>query len=57
MAANVSKDTTKNEVIEIGNLPKELFKLQNINLMFGSVNNIEYCCEMFNFPQLEELLA
>lgn len=50
MAANVSKDTTSRQVLEIMGIEKEEFKLQNINLMFGKVNAIEYCTTMFNFP-------
>jgi len=54
-AANVSKDTTESELLSVGNVPLDTFKAQNINLMFGVVNNIEYCQEMFNFPDLYTL--
>jgi hypothetical protein len=54
-AANVSKETTVREVIDIKGIDKDDFKLQNINLMFGKVNSIDYCTSMFNFPTLEEL--
>ena len=54
-AGNVSKDTTVREIIDIKGIEKEDFKLQNINLMFGIVNNVEYCSTMFNFPTLVEL--
>ena len=56
VAANVSRETTRREVISIGNIPKQEFKLQNINLFFGDVNNIQYCCEMYNFPDMFELV-
>jgi len=55
MAANVSKDTTVREIIDIKGIEKEEYKLQNINLMFGKVNHVEYCETMFNFPSLLEL--
>lgn len=51
MAANVSKDTTKRQIMDIAGIDKEVFKLQNINLMFGKVNSLEYCTTMFNFPK------
>jgi hypothetical protein len=54
-AANVSSATTLREIIDIEGIDKEEFKLQNINLMFGSVNALEYCRIMMNFPSLEEL--
>ena len=47
----MSKDTTSKQVLEIEGIEKDVFKLQNINLMFGKVNAIEYCTTMFNFPQ------
>lgn len=53
--ANVSKDTTRKEIIDIEGIDKDIFKRQNINLFFGKVNSIEYCCEMFKFPTLREL--
>ena len=56
MASNVSKDTTSKQVLEIEGVDKDLFKLQNINLMFGKVNSIEYCNTMFNFPKPMEML-
>ena len=56
MSSNVSKDTTSKQVLEIEGIDKDVFKLQNINLMFGKVNSIEYCTEMFNFPKPMEML-
>ena len=54
-AANVSLDTTTKEVLEVIGIEKEEAKLQNIDIMFGSVNAIEYCTTMMKFPTLEEL--
>jgi len=55
LAINVSKDTTHKEVRSIGNIPKELFKMQNINFLLGKVNALEYATEMFKFPTMFEL--
>ena len=55
LAANVSKDTTKKEIINIEGIQKDVFKLQNINLMFGPVNSIEYCTTMLNFPTIDQI--
>lgn len=53
---NVSKATTKNEIITIEGIPETLFRRQNMNLLSGSTNAIEYCTEMFNLPNLVQLL-
>lgn len=56
-ALNVSKETTRREIIDIIGIPGSLFRRQNINLASSSrVNAVEYCTEMFNFPSLPELL-
>lgn len=54
-AANVSKETTSKEIIEVGNVDKDVFKEENINLLFGPVNSGEYCTNMLNFPKLVEI--
>ena len=53
--ANVSKYTTKAEISSIGDIPEEVFKKENINIMFGVVNQMQYCQNMMNFPSLEKL--
>ena len=55
-ALNVSKATTKNEIITIEGIPETLFRRQNMNLLSGSTNAIEYCTEMFGMPNLTQLL-
>ena len=55
-ACNVSKETTVREVINIEGLSEHQFRLQNINLLSGPVNAVEYCTTMFNFPTPEEVL-
>lgn len=49
--ANVSKSTTKREIIRIGDIDESVFRLQNINFMFGRVNALEYNVEMFSMPK------
>ena len=52
---NVSKDTTLCEVINIEGIEEDVFKRENINLMFGSVSSIQYCETMFKFPSIFEV--
>jgi len=55
MAANVSKDTTMRELISIDGIDKDVFMLQNINLFFGAVNNIEYGNTMMGLPSIYDV--
>lgn len=52
-AANISKETTKREIIDIEGIEKEMFKLLNINSLSGAVNAVEYCTKMYNMPTIE----
>jgi len=52
----VSKDTTVRELASIEGIPLDVFRIQNINLMFGKVNAIDYGSTMFNLPTLTELM-
>jgi len=54
-SANVSKETTTREIVDIDGVDKNDFKNQNMNILFGKVNTIEYTTNMMNFPQLPEL--
>jgi len=56
MAANVSRDTTHRELIAIMGYDKNFFKTQNINLIFGKTNAMEYCRNMFNMPSVFDIL-
>jgi len=55
--ANVSKETTKRELIDISGVNNDVFRMQNMNLIMGSVNAIEYSVNMFNMPKPNELLT
>lgn len=54
-AANVSRQTTRKQILAVGEIEKDDFKLSNINSTQGSVNAIEYCTDMYNFPSAYEL--
>ena len=56
MAANVSKDTTHRELIAVAGVPKPIFKYQNINLLYGKTNAVEYCNTMYKMPSLFDLI-
>ena len=56
VACNISKQTTKKEIVSIEGKRKNDFMYDNINLFSGAVNSIEYCTSMFNFPTMAELL-
>ena len=43
------------ELLSVEGIEKEEFKLNNINLMFGKVNHIDYVSRMMKFPTLREL--
>lgn len=56
IAANVSKDTTRRELLSIDGMNLEDYRLKNINLFFGHVNAVDYCTSMFKFPTIKELI-
>ena len=53
---NVSKATTVTEIIDILGIDEAIFRKNNINLLHGHVNSLEYCHEMFGLPTLENSL-
>lgn len=57
MACNVSKETTVREIITVLGVEETVFRHQNINLLSGHVNAIEYCVNMFDMPTPQEMLA
>lgn len=54
-AANVSKETTTREVVDILGVPKDVFRIENINLTMGPVSHLQYCQQMLNFPTLSQI--
>lgn len=57
LAANVSKDTTSRELLEIEGIEKEEFKLNNIEFMYGQGTYLGYMSNMCNFPTMEQLYS
>ena len=55
IGCNVSKETTRKELSSVEGIDEQVFRLNGINLVYGPINAIEYCTEMFNFPTLHEL--
>ena len=53
---NISKETTVMELVSMDGVDELDFRRQNLNLLAGPVNAIEYCVNMFNFPKPESLL-
>ncbi len=54
---NVSKGTTHAEIIGMDGVDEQTFRMQNLNLMAGRVNGLEYAQTMFGLPKPFELLA
>jgi len=55
--ANVSRATTLFEIIDIAGVDEDIYRQQNINLLQGHVNALEYCNKMFKLPRLEDSLS
>jgi len=53
---SVSKETTCREIIRIKGISEHLFRMQNINLMSGPINALEYATTMFKLPKPHEVL-
>ena len=53
---NVSKSTTVKELSKIKGIPEPIFRSQNMNLILGPVNSVEYATNMFKAPELEDIL-
>jgi len=52
---NVSKETCLNEIITITGLREVVFREQNLSVMVGDTNLLEYFSVMFELPDLTEL--
>lgn len=53
---NISKETTKRELINIQGIDETTFRMQNLNLVLGKINAIEYSTTMFKLPKARQLL-
>lgn len=56
MVANVSKETTKTEIVNIEGVKEEVFREMNLAICLGNTNMLEYFEVMFNMPSVEKLL-
>ena len=54
---NVSRSTTKREIIDIVGIEEVDFRRNNMNLMTGHVNALEYGCQMHNLPKPQDCLC
>jgi len=52
---NVSKETTKGEIVSIEGIDLYTQKMEGINLSGGVTNAVGFCQKMFNFPSLDDL--
>jgi len=52
---NISRNTTKKEIIEIDGISEEVKRTQGLNLSGGKTNAIEFTCNIFGLPTLTEL--
>ena len=53
---NISKETTRKEIIEIKGIDETTSRMQTINLSGGPTNALEFCQTMFGMPNLPEML-
>jgi hypothetical protein len=52
-AANVSKETTLSELLSVGEIDTDMFKLENINLITsGPLAIVDYATNMMGFPSM-----
>ena len=57
LVANVSKRTRRKEICRIGDIPESVFRMQNLNFIFGHTNAAEYTQNMFKAPNFQQLNA
>jgi hypothetical protein len=55
VVANVSKETTVFELIEIEGVDRELMLMNTINFSAGHVNAMEFCNDILDMPNLHEM--
>jgi len=53
---NISRETTKREIISIEGLREEEHRMQGINLSAGASNAAEFCQVMYKLPTFDVLL-
>jgi hypothetical protein len=53
---NISKETTKKELLTIDGVSESVRRMQGINLSGGATNAVEFCTGMFHMPQMTQWL-
>lgn len=53
---NVSKETTKKEICNVVGVNEYVARMEGIGLSAGPTNAVSFCTNLFNFPQLTDLL-
>lgn len=56
IVANISKETTRKELISVQGVDEVTKRMNAINFSAGHVNAIEFCTSMLNMPMLDALL-
>jgi hypothetical protein len=54
---NISKETTKKELISIEGVSNRTQRIQGINFSGGYSNAIEFCTDLFGMPTLDQWLG
>ena len=54
--ANVSRSTTSKEIIDIAEIEETEFRRNNMNLLLGHVNALEYGNQMHGLPNPQDAL-
>jgi len=57
VASNLSRETTASEIIDIENIPREKFKDNNMNILYGAISGPRYARDILNAPTYDELLS
>ncbi len=55
VASGLSKATTEAEILRVSGVDKTTMKDNNMNLIYGDVNHVRYCVEMYNYPSMRDL--
>jgi hypothetical protein len=53
---NISKETTRKELISVDGVSESVRRMQGINLSGGATNAVEFCTGMFKMPQMTQWL-
>ena len=54
---NISRETTKKELVRIVGVSEEQQRMQGINLSGGHTNAVEWCTGLLGLPQMDQMLA